>query len=1047
MAYPKDSFIAGDMRKGIDDFSSEISVEPMLSKDTVNVSTGIQQGVGPRYGMAPLPGHSDKETRAGAACNGVAGSEASSGSGLVNRVGIYGIAPLMMVPYDGAYPKNKQQAYLFLTGLKPSSTETLDASYGATVSSGIYKHSANLGAGLAESSYFQESPLQRRHKTERLPLPYTWPTATTPTSTDIAGILAKPAARYVPWTTISVAGKRVPYQWMGGGKVGTDPDGSNSPGVNLWTVTMDSAFGTATTTGVYLGTPSEFFDQNSTAGSARTVKMWCLGSTGNDLDITYTTAIRSTDVTAQAEYGSGAVYARKAATSKGGAGTSYSSVRAVLVNDPNGYMDTSYKATFVAGEKPLAIITKDWLKQANGMKPIWYDLTDPQIEPRLNPGSSLCFLNQMTEGAANSGVLEANATYEVGFAYYNKLLDVESNVVLGARITVVNANSSILTIRSVISSTYPTNYRLYTVASNGLTVFEYAPSSVNLFGLDARGQHLNDYELRFYYRRVGMQEWLPGAYIDAAKYWFYPFTTSSSSEAPAIGATPVAGPIGGRPGGFNDYSPLPKQRYNCVVTYKGRVFWFSEKSVHFSPVNQPLVYPLRNTIPAPSQGWRGGIVHIQPGETVQTSRLVMFGTDSSYVARFTGLRQQEQILISPDTVGTFDIDGSDMEIDDLCDATAYSYRAAVVAEGVLHWWGQQGVYRDDGMTFPSKVSGLEEPWIFDLVDTTKIDEVHCVYNKQTKEIVWFYPPKTPDEYATHGLIFNTITQEFFPAKWKGKVDWAQNLKIEKDDTQAGLAGERTIVATRETASSDAQRLYFFDHLCRSGDMAPKSDMVVKTVATPSTGKRRLTLATGFDATNLASIVQGDLIGIHRAPKYNTGFTAADDIIATVDAVGADYIDIIIPNGATWDTAASITDPKLFFPIWHKAAASAGLNGINYKWKSRYWCPGGLDYWATWLFLHLIFKVRKWASSSSQTLSLSYRTPVSGGVQSNSMTLTDNSDGHWQVWTHLKIGQRATQGQGLKLDLSGVHIGSEWVLQYLQAYANPSDADDLMEFEG
>lgn len=1052
MAYPKEQFNAGDLRLGVRVQTSEF--DPTLTLDaeeTVNISTGIESGWGPRQGMAPLPGHSDKETRTLPRCNGLANSEASAGgNGLLNRIGAYAIVPILMDPYDGTFPKVKKQSYLYLTGLKPASTEYFDASFGAVQGGSLFKHTSDLASGLAESSYYQESPLQRRHKLEQLQLPLT------ATSADVEKFLKKWTKRYMSWSQIAIAGKRVPMQWMIGGKVGATPTSSNPPDLNLWTATFFDYLGSPTVT-TFLGTPSEFITGNPAADSSRTVYYQALDANGDILDIYWRASITSANIASIPEYGPGAAYNGVTGATKTGVGTSFGQIVASLVNDPKAYTNSAYEAVLIAAERPLAIIVQDWLVNANGMKPQWFDLTDPTAVPRLFttliPASAFPYQNLWTLAGANTGVLRAFTTYEIGYSYYCKRLDYETNVQFGAQVEIdAGDNNSIdLTAGLGLTNVLTTPYSAMRAIANHIPPWEYSSSKViPAQPEEPRLLHINDWELRFYYRELGTQEWLPGVFIDAAKYWFRSWFFEAEFDNVRIASAPVAGPVGGRPGGFVDYSTLPKQQYLCSVIYKNRAFWFSEKSAHFSLQNNIFAYPAANSINATDGVWRGGIVHIQPGETFQTSRLVMFGSNASYVARFTGVKQQVQVRVSADAVGEFELDGSDLVIDDLCDATAYSFRAAAVAEGVLYWWGQQGVYRDDGISSPVNVSRDQlEPRIFNLVDTTKIDEVHAVYNRQTKEIFWFYPPKTPDSYVTHALVLNVNTGEFFPAKWRQKIDWAQTLKVERDDTASGHTGERIIVGARETASTENQRVYFLDQLQRSGDVGPKTDFVVKQISTPSAGVRRLMLATGFDATNLATIVAGDNIALQRTKAYATSLTAVDDMVALVNAVnvGSGFIDITLPAGATMDGAATLALPALYFPIWHSAAAGAGLNGITWKWKTRYWVPGGMDFWAHWIFIHMLYKINLWKSTNGTSFDLTYRSPVSGSTSTNVLTLSDNSDGHYQVLTHLKIGVRSAQGQGLKLDMSGVHIGSEWVLQYLKAYATPIIADNLMEFEG
>jgi len=59
----------------------------------------------------------------------------------------------------------------------------------------------------------------------------------------------------------------------------------------------------------------------------------------------------------------------------------------------------------------------------------------------------------------------------------------------------------------------------------------------------------------------------------------------------------------------------------------------------------------------------------------------------------------------------FPVDGTDFRVDTWTSITAFSYRSAVVADGILYYWGFTGVYRDVGNEIPEKISYNLEPFI------------------------------------------------------------------------------------------------------------------------------------------------------------------------------------------------------------------------------------------------------------------------------------------------------------------------------------------------
>lgn len=1066
-------FSGGSQDKGIDTFNPDIGAEITWDESTVNVSGGQRKGVGPRYGIAPLPGHATTETPTGTQCNGLMKSEsAASGQGLLNRERIFGIVPITMTDYDSAYPKKNNQYYLYLVGLDiaASANVAIDACLGATLSSSVNKQSSTIVAGLAQSSYREESPLVRLHKTEMLNLPLT----STPAASDVINILKAIEDRYfIPYAHISVSGKRIPYQWMFC-KATSTPDATTAPSLNLWSKQV-SIGQNATVLG---GSPSEIITRNFVSNEQRKIKIFCLDDDGYPMDMVYEKEITSSNLTGVQAYGSGNNYSGLTSATKSGASTAYSSATCALLNDNGSYTNSSHEAVLVAGENPTAIVYQSWLTAVKGMMPRFIDLTRPGFFPReglteqglteqkksgLNyPGYSSTAPGPFEPAGANTGIIRTNTRYEIGFSYYNKILDIESNVVYAADYQYTAEDYTALKIPSSTASTDSIWRRSMISPIQNRMPWEF--SSGRAFSASsepARELHINDIQYRFYYREYGSFEWLPAGNHDAAKFWFYSGWTASTGTftgayEPRICEGPVAGLPGGQPGGFIDYSPLPKQRYICVVTYKGRAFWFSEKTINFSLSNNIYAYPTRNIVTAPSGRWRGGIVHIQPGETEQTSRLVVFG-DSSFVGRFTGNKTLQQVRISPDTVGQFEVDGSDFEMDYLCDATAFSYRSACVADGILYFWGPQGVYRDDGISQPQKISQSLEPDIFDMIDTSRDHEVHCVYNKRASEIIWFYPPKTADSSnPTYGLVLNTKTGNFSYYKFPMYVDASQNLKIENDSSPSLISGERIIIHGRANSSATIQRSFFFDDLVKAGQQYPTKELMIEQITEPSSGKRRLYIAGGSIGVTAGGIAAGDFIAIQNAKGWATSLTSATDMIAKIDAVSnaSSYIDIILPDGASLDTSATL-DGQTSFPVWHMKDGSAGLHGITYQMVTNYWLPAGLSNSWYWIYLYFLFKYSGIPTPADpftgQPLgarpSLSYRTLVSADYVSDTLKLIDNSAGHCQIHHPLRNVKRSANGQALKYKLSGIHIGNPWTLEYLEAHCRIDDGFSLKEFEG
>ncbi len=1053
-----EKFPGGTQDKGINTFDPDIGAEITWDEATTNVTGGVRRGVGPRYGVAPLAGHSNTIALAGNETNGLMKSENTSGAGLTFREQVYACIPVTMAPYDGAWPKANRQFYVWLVGLVDGSNYTLDACISATLASSVNKQASTLVAGLAESSYRQESPLVRRHKTEFLNLPQ----IATPTAANMQSALRSVGSRnWTPWAHISVSGKRIPYQWMLGDRI-VAGDATHTPSLTIWTVNVTAA-------GILAGAPSEIVTRESTDNATRVIQVYCLDVNGYKLDIQYSARITNADTTAVQAYGSGIMY-QAVTGAKGGGSTSYSSTGCALINDPGSYTNSKHEAILFAGEIPLAVIYQDWLVAVKGMMPRWIDLSGPCCIPRLLGPNLLAGPNGRassmptavpSQEAANTGILRKDTTYDFGFSSYNKLIDYETNVVYGCTHTIATDDLVAINFDQLGGGDDNVWENFQNSSTNNFSAFPWEFSNATTKSDSPpfpRGFSLNDYEYRLYYRESGTNEWLPGGSYDAAQYWFYyAWASSPFSGNPTFCTGPVANLPGGQANGFIDYSPLPKQRYICTVVYQNRAFWWSEKTMQFSLQNNIYAYPTRNTVAAQTGKWRGGIVHIRSGEVEQTSRLVCFG-DSSYVGVFTGVKTQQNVRISSDIIGQFEIDGSDFQLDYLCDATAFSFRAAAVARGVLYFWGPQGVYQDDGVSSPQKISGIYEPEILQFVDMGRDSEVHCVFNKRCSEVIWFYPPKETDAtYPTYLLIYNVENGKFYNGKMRFQVDSAQVIQIENDDTPDDVDGERILIHGRPgTADGNDQRTYYFDDLVAAGEQGPTRELTVQTVSTPTPGTLRLTLATGSVGITAGDIAVNDLICVQNAKGYAPSLTLGADMIAKITAInnGSNWIEIALPTGASFDASATLTG-QTAFPIYHKKPTAAGLHGITYNVTTNYWLPGGLSSAWSWLYLYFLFKyggiptptdVFTGLPSGAQ-VDLTYRTLVCAAALTDTLKLRNNSAGHCQIHHPLRNAGRAANGQALKYALSGIHIGNPWTLEYLEAHCKAERGFTLKEFEG
>lgn len=1069
----------GTLDIGIDDYSSDFSAEINLDSESYNLTSGVYRGIGPRFGMAPIPGQ-NTTTVTSSSLNTIQGGEALTSypsynaSTLTNRNKIYGIIPLKLASYED---QDVEKTYYFwIMGVNNTQLDyiapTIDLFFNCTKSGSIYPTSDDIRQGFppthqnfytgvfADDWYVHTSLVS---------------TALVQSVTAASGVKPKAIARfllqddlsktYLSSASFSSSGRNVSMDWLWG-VVTTTSTSTTPPDVNF---TGDGEIW-------HFGQPSDY-QQKNFKRSTRTVKTFSYYTNYPSLSSRNLCAVHSTDLIASTSYYSNvanysnasphlAISSLTATRNAFNAATGSQVEKFCLVNDPDCFTNTAYQAILCTAKRPLVWILQPWVRNTNGIATQYVDLVNNPCAPRsYNTGSYTengtstpsCFTAwpafvrgtalasarqvQLTT-TANTGILRANSVYEFGFSFYNKRLDFESNVGTPVKIQTGTTDYVALQLWSPSGAGINSYFQDTTGLFDFINLFRCTSSVVGQFS--SENLAINEIEYRFYYRREGAFEWLPALFVDAAKLFFYPYWYTGANGLQACQSA-IAGLPGGQPGGFIDNSFLPDKNYDCVLNYKNRIWWFSSTAIYFSLSNNLFIYPVRNSISSRTGSFKGGLVHNFPGQAEQTSRLLIFGTKEVYVARFTGNLSTAPVQVSDNTIGEYPVDASDLIVDTWTTSTAFSHRSAVVAEGYAYWWGPTGVYKDDGVNTPRKISLRLEPRLNTLYDTSKTDDIHCSYNETAKEITWFYKPRNAGESEMKGLTWNIIDEEWTPQSYTHVIDQVFSLKI---DTNIPTAGNRMISIIRSGYSQAIQRPYFYDYLCAAGDMSPGKDYLVSTISTPSTGVRRLTLAPGYDsfALNFSTLAVGDLISIDQALDYATTMTAADDMLAKIVALGAGTIDILLPTGAAMDSSATLTQPY-YFPIWHATANGVGLNGFLWSIKTKYWTPFGLNFSGNWLWLYILHKLNLVKSNAPQTYDISYRTPVSGDFITDTVTYADNSDGNWQLYHALRTGKQNNQGQAIKFILGGRQIASELVLQFLELHGTEETGNVLKQFEG
>jgi hypothetical protein len=1047
-------------------------MEATLHEDSLNLSTGLKDGIGPRFGMAPIPNHGDQVNyNAESLMAGLASVEdgsLSTGTKIYTglRRKVFAVFKLPTLDMSTTASTNKPTpittfAWL-ISGTVDASNDYVDMACGYNGVRVGPDFAYGLSATATPSTLGPSQILERLFFVSASSI--AWPAAVK------ARFQITTATAFCASAQITVSGQDFPASWLYGlvsttGSATVPAPASYGNGGGAPTPWCTRVFrNTARVISIFdiddaTGLQYQFRYNDFTVDSATIYPT-------NGFLLPSTVPIASASLPA----------ASSIATRLDAAASDPTLVDSQLLNDPDMTINSGYTLFMVAsGGNPIAFLHKPWVIPLTTRVLLPTDLTSCAVYPLpiatladagaatsyMVDGSprQTCFSRwpsfvsgvslqteaaaartgtiHVTLGAANSGILRANTTYEFTFSIFNKLTGYETNVGDPAMFRTGSADFVALSIYRD-----PTN----TGVSVGTPRQRLPSGQTPPYPSKSPTNYI---EYRFYYRELGEFEWKPALYIDAAKLLIYPNHNVLWACEGAIAGLP-----GGQPGGFNDYSQLPQGKYTDVVIFQERAFWCTEQAIMWSYRKNPFAYAGRNSATVSSGNIRGLKVHVYAGqrESTNSSRILICASDAIYTGRFTGRYIEQPVQVSPTEIHDFPQEGSDFEIDFWTSFTSYSSRSMVVADGQLFYWGPNGVFWDDGGGEPSRISPKLEPDLFStVVNPTKTNEVVGVYCEATREIFWFYPPIDGATDTTGILSFNVETREFLFGEMDGKVDAAQALTIDRELVNwKSIAGKRVLLFARQASSNAVQRAYYFDERNRGGDMMPLEDMQIRSVATLGTATQwRLTLAQGtYNASTLAAIAVGDYVAALQFDAYTRSYASgiSRDWIARVLAVGATYLDVALPAGM--DFSGAITFPRgQLPPLWHVGASTAGVNGFPWRLETNYWAPAGLDIEAFWKYLHLLFKVRLPDSRLNIGYTLGVQTPQRPIPYEVALRLRNNFDGQDQTYAPIHFADAAVQSQALKVILSGFHIGSEWVLQYLAAHGTPTgEIDFLKQFE-
>lgn len=1026
-------FDAGSMEKGIDDFPRDFQPHTELTEDSVNVSYGMAQGWSPRAGTAPVPGFSEVYT------NAPGGTWAPDFNSLLSAVAAAkAVTALGHSQFTATYELDTAKIY-HVYFVKISAT-----SCGFFIpwvpGKGNQIPSPTVGGALDFKGTITQWNL------------YVGTTNIRTVASSLAGDYARMATLAIRGgriSTPSVLAANVSGRECRHGSYGGIPEFATvnfpSPPVarKIRALRIDSAG---------LAGKDDTFNSISPYGATRVYSNPQLLSSGTDIDLDpFTpdttvgagdgnlTLIQDSELKIDVDYKViAAVYASRAFIAIA-QWALYHNASALGQLEPEGWfvpnVSTQVYAYTTPGpppdtaaepyredNNPKQTCWVYWRRQAGG--------ADGYAKASNLEGTETgaqIYYSPVKFGAAGTGILRNGITYEFAYSFYNKLLNIETNVGTPARAT---PTADLVGIRL---------FRQKAVFGAAGKAGVHVDSSIP-FQTPPRG-NLNHYDIRIYYRPLGSFEWLPGGSIACTEIFW-----NAKLKLPAVaGATDAdfslyfctgtdVGTLGGQPGGFNDYSPLPKDNWIDVVAFQDRLFWFSASQFIYSMRNKPIVYPNRNSVPLPSGQCRGGIVHTFPGQASQDARLVVFGSSEMYVGLFKGVGFgiQQSVQVSTTSTATFELEGSDFILQRRSSFTAYTSRAAVVADGILYFWGPQGVCADNGVDLPDRISKELDLLLPTLFDGTKVDKIHAVYDAIQREVKWFYPPATGT--GTGMLCLSLRTGEFYLGSIAADVKWCADVTVDTDDLKE-LCGNRTMVGVASVGGSNAYP-FFMDHKCRGGDWIPGRETFISTIADSGLNKR-LTLTTAL----MASIDIGDRVVLPNPSQY-AGSAAA---IPACKGIVKDK-----NNGAKWiDVEFTVSVPNYSAANFTKNIPlyTDDIHSFTWALETQLWAPGGLKAWWLWLYAHTLWRVGLLPAATGPTVLFQHRTPQSGNYVSRTLSLTDNCRGSCQIHSQLVNTNMAAEGQALQVKLSGSHNGDEWTLQDFAVEAEAMETGSIRMFEG
>ncbi len=219
MGYELEKFSAGTMDKGVQLRSMDFQQTLVLAADASNMTQGLEQGLGPRYGMAPIPGQMSTELAASTRLPNMMQAESATlpvaGYGFYGRTKIYGVVPVN-VP-DPTDITKRIVSYAFIMSTTADSSASLDIALTSTWGGSYENASADIRDGFgtpcnATSAIYNPSVMNIGIV----------PISTSRTTAQRAYLnLATTSQYWARFASVNVSAGNIPMQWFVGDATAT----------------------------------------------------------------------------------------------------------------------------------------------------------------------------------------------------------------------------------------------------------------------------------------------------------------------------------------------------------------------------------------------------------------------------------------------------------------------------------------------------------------------------------------------------------------------------------------------------------------------------------------------------------------------------------------------------------------------------------------------------------------------------------------------------------------------------------------------------------